>query len=338
MQRSKTKVTMDDIARRLNISKNPVSLALGKKKGVSDALRKQIEDAAREMNYGGFAPENIKSRCVVSIVPEYIHNDAYFYSDIFWSIEKESKKNNYVSIMTGITRGAEAELDLPQTPPEMDVAGYFVIGIVNPAYVVKLLETGRPVVAVDIRHHRVPVRSVTSSNLSGGFAATMHLIESGHTQIGFIGPVYAAQSIYERWCGFKQAMDFSGVELKGDYDITGNKNEFKLFDAVEALEPLVDSVESLPTAWFCAGDRIAISLINILTRRKIKIPEEISVIGFDDIPMAQMVFPALTTMRVDRRLMGKLAFNALIEPRYDFRRNINLSSVLVERDSVRKIK
>jgi len=216
------KVTMHDIANHLNISKNAVSLALGNKKGVSDSLRKKVLDTARQMNYGNYMTSDEKSSCVVSIVPEYIHNDAYFYSDIFWSIEKEAKKRDCISIMSGITASAERDLILPQTPPEMENKGFLVIGIVEDAYIEKLLQTGASVISIDISHHDTMVRSVTASNLSGGYSATKYLIDKGHKNIGFIGPIYSAQSIYERWCGYCQAMDIYGLKIEQGFNVVGN--------------------------------------------------------------------------------------------------------------------
>jgi len=331
----KSKVTMNDIADRLGISKNAVSLALGNKKGVSDTLRRKVLDTAREMNYGNFTSSDDKSNCIISIVPEYIHNDAYFYSDIFWSIEKEAKKRSCISIMSGITKNAEKDLILPQIPPEMENKGYLVIGIINSSYIDKLLQTGFPVVSVDITHNETSVRSVSASNLPGGYAATKYLIDRGHKEIGFIGPIYSAQSVYERWCGFCQAMDIHGLKVEPGYNIVGNKEEFRLFDTIETLESLISKVENYPTAWFCAGDRIAVALINILIRKGIRIPDDVSVIGFDDIPISQLVLPALTTMRIDRKLMGELALDALINPNQDCRQNITIAVSPVERDSVR---
>jgi len=334
----KSKVTMNDIANYLDISKNAVSLALNNKKGVSSSLREKVLDTAREMNYGSHVQAGEKSSCVMSIVPEYIHNDAYFYSDVFWSIEKEAKKRSCISIMSGISATAENDLALPQIPSEMENKGYLVIGVVNSAYIDKLLQTGSPVISVDITHHDTPVRTVSASNLAGGYNATKYLIEKGHKKIGFIGPIYSAQSIYERWCGFCQAMDVYGQRIEPLYNIIGKKNEFKLFDTVDTLENFVNDIDNYPTAWFCAGDRIAIALVNILTRKGIKIPDDVSIIGFDDIPMSQMVFPALTTMSIDRKLMGKLAVDALVNStKQDYRQNINIAVSLVERDSVRAL-
>ena len=335
--REKNKVTMDDIASKLNISKNAVSLALGNKKGVSDSLRKKVQETARQMNYGNYVMSDEKSSCIISIVPEYIQNDTYFYSDIFWSIEQEAKNRHCISIMSGISKTAEKDLILPQDCPEVDNKGFLVIGIVSGAYINKLLQTGLPVISVDIEHHDTPVRSITASNLSGGYTAAKYLIEKGHTEIGFIGPVYTAQSIYERWCGFNQAMDVYGLSVDPDYNIIGTKNEFKLFDTIETLENLLGTIKKYPTAWFCAGDRIAIALSNVLTRKGIKIPDDVSIIGFDDIPMSQLVLPALTTMSVDRKLMGKLAVDALLSMNQNSRQNFNIAVDLVERDSVKKI-
>ena len=222
----------------------------------------------------------------------------------------------------------------------MENKGFLVIGIINSAYIDKLLQTGYPVVSVDITHLNTPVRSITASNIPGGYTAAKHLIDKGHKKIGFIGPVYSAQSIYERWCGFCQAMEVHGLKIDPGFNIIGKKNEFKLFDTIEVLEGFINEIDSYPTAWFCAGDRIAIALNNILTRKGIKIPDDISIMGFDDIPMSQLVLPALTTMRIDRKLMGKLAIDALFNSKQDYKQsiNVNITVSLVERDSIKEIK
>lgn len=333
----RTKVTMQDIAERLNISKNSVSLALNNKKGVSDHLRRQIRETARQMNYGGYAAMEDKSRCILSVVPEYLHNDPYFYSDIFWSIEREATKEGHISIMSSLSRKAEANLTLPPLPPEMDIAGILVIGVVSDAYVIRLKELGYPVISVDIAHPDTSVRCIASANLTGGFSATQYLIARGHRRIGFIGPIYSAQSIYERWCGFQQAMDLHGLNITPGYHITGSRNEFKLFDTTEALEPLVNALDGRPTAWFCAGDRIALALMNILARAGVNVPGDVSVVGFDDIPLSQLIFPPLTTMRVDRKLMGRLAVKNLLYGDDKTIMHISLGVTLIERDSVKHL-
>jgi LacI family transcriptional regulator/LacI family purine nucleotide synthesis repressor len=328
---------MSDIAERLGISKNSVSLALNNKPGVSEALRKKIVSTATELNYGGFSVQDEnKSKCIAVIVPEYLQNDTFFYSDVFWAIERESKKQGCLPITFSVSHEAEANLQLPSMPKEMNIIGLLVIGVVSEPYLKHIYETGFPVVTVDIAYQSVPVNSICSANISGAYTATRYLAECGHAEIGFIGPIHAAQSVYERWCGFQEALGSCGLKNNPDYNIVGAGDRFELLDTTKALEPYLDRTPRYPTAWFCAGDRIAIALINLLSKKHLSVPDDVSVIGYDDIPISQMISPPLTTIRVNRKLMGRLSVERLIalqaEPKSV--EITNLLGTLVVRESV----
>jgi LacI family transcriptional regulator/LacI family purine nucleotide synthesis repressor len=336
------KATMDDIAKQLNISKNSVSLALNNKNGVGDELRKKIIETARQMQYGIYSgTECDKSNCIILIVPEYLQNDTFFYFDIFWAIEKEAKEDGYLSIITSISKTAEQELILPNLTQEMNIFGFLVIGILNEQYLQKLHTLNYPIITVDIPYPSVPVTSIYSANLTGGYTATKYLIDAGHKEIGFIGPIYSAQSVYERWCGFSQALMNCGLTQHSEYNILGEKGSFHLLDTAEALEPYLNEIKNLPTAWFCAGDRIAITLIQLLAKRSFNVPEDISIIGFDDINLAQVISPPLTTIHVDRKYMGRLAVKQLIQRHKakdcDETFHIILPCRLIPRNSVKHI-
>ena len=330
------KVTMEDIAKRLNISKNAVSLALNNKPGVSEKLRQRIVRTATELNYGSFSTQlDNKSKCILVIVPEYIHNDTFFYSDIFWAIEQEAKRQGYLSFTSSISYEAEKKLTLPLIPQELNVIGLLVIGVIRDDYLRCIYEMGLPVVTVDITYHNIPVNSIASSNIAGAYDGTSYLVECGHTDIGFIGPVYTAQSVYERWCGFHQAILKHNLTDHNGYHIFGANDHFELLDTTSVLETYLDKVDRYPTAWFCAGDRIAIALISLLNKKNISVPNDISVMGFDDISVSHMISPPLTTIRVDRKLMGELAVKRLTDQRIF---HINLPGALIIRDSVRRIR
>lgn len=334
------KVTMDDIAKRLGISKNSVSLALNNKPGVSNELRNRVIEVACQLNYGGFSiNEKSKSKCIIIIVPEYLINDTFFYSEVLWAIEREAKNQGCISITTSITHEAEENLLLPPIPHEMNILGFLVIGIIKENYLKKLYDIGFPILTVDILYNNVPVDSIVSANINGAYTATKYLIDNGHRQIGFIGPIFAAQSIFERWCGFTQAMLKHNLEPNADYNILGTNTHFQLMDTVDVLEPYLDKITSYPTAWFCAGDRIAISLINILSKRNIRVPDDISIIGFDDLEVSKMIIPPLTTIKIDKKLMGKLAVDYLINRKFSEMGNIsiNLLGTLIVRESVKSI-
>ena len=384
MNYAKKKVTMDDIAKALGISKNSVSLALHNKAGVGPALRLKIAEAAKDMNYGGSLSDFQRKRKFISvIVPEYLHDDPYFYYDVFWAIEKEAAAKGCIIITSGVSREDEEALALPPLANDDDVEliGFLIVGVISAGYFQKVCALGLPVLTVDIQYNNKlaqrpdgaaavkPFGCVGSSNFSGGHLAADYLLSKGHKKIGFIGPVYTAQSVYERYCGFNYLLstqedpaapppgqerpdsygEVNGAALahgtehgfprRERFDVLGQKGRFGLFDTPESLDPYLRKMKGFPTAWFCAGDRIAVAAMNWLTHNGVKIPDDVSVIGFDDIPIAEMVFPKLTTIHVNRKLMGKLAVDSLVDMGREGSEvyNISLPVALVERDSVKDI-
>lgn len=332
------RITMGDIAGRLGISKNSVSLALNGKAGVSDELRSRIVEIAAEMGYGSYSAQNAnKTKGIMVIIPEYLQNDTFFYADIFWMVEREIKKSGYLSLTTSISRDTEHRLLPPAIPRELEILGILLIGVVSRDYLSVLKGLGFPIVTVDITYPNSGLNSVSSANLSAAHTAVSYLIEHGHREIGFVGPIYTAQSIYERWCGFQQALLQNHLPIDPAYQILGEPDHFELFDTMPVLKPYLDRIERFPTAWFCAGDCIAIALINLLKERGKRVPGDISVVGFDDISVSELVRPALTTIHINRKLMGKLAVQKLIEasrnPHYE-PVDLHLPGTIVVRDSV----
>ena len=333
------KTTMDDIAERLDISKNSVSLALNNKKGVSDELRKRVLETAREMGYGSYSAQtDSRDGCIILLVPEYLHNDSFFYVEIFWSVDHAIKKKKLISINAGISRRMERELVMPEFPTEMKIVGLMVIGVLGDEYVTKLKKCGYPMISVDIPPKDIDISCVCTANLNGGYLATEHLIAKGHTNIGFIGPVHFANSVYERYCGYRQAMMDHDLHINPNVCILGDVRNPERLDTIEVLEPYLDNLKERPTAWFCAGDRIAFAVITLLTAKGIRVPDEISIIGFDDIPLATMVLPQLTTIHIDRKLMGKMVVeNLLNQPKDSDSLIIQIPGRLVQRDSVKSL-
>ena len=332
-------VTMADIAEQLGISKNSVSIALSNKSGVSDSLRRRVLEKAAELRYGGIpAQRGLESRCIAVIVPEYLHGDTFFYAEVFWAVEHQAKKQGCIALHIGVTREMEAAGTLPPLPRELTLLGMLVVGVVSQPYMEKLYALGLPMLCVDIACHQPPLGCIGSANLAGGHMATRHLIENHHTRIGFIGPIGTATSIYERWCGFCLAMRQAGLPLREEYNILGGQPGLALFDTIDALTPYLQDPTRYPTAWFCAGDRIAVALINVLTQQGVRVPDDISVMGFDDLTIGQMLLPQLSTIHIDRRHMGEMAVEHLVRLAADATRtpvNVSLLGSLVSRESVR---
>ena len=130
-----------------------------------------------------------------------------------------------------------------------------------------------------------------------------------------------------------------GVANRPEFHIVGASDRFELLDTANVLERYLNTIATYPTAWFCAGDRIAVALISLLQQKGLTVPGDISVIGYDDIPISQTIAPSLTTIRVNRKLMGMLAVERLIELQTDPYRivHIGLPGTLIVRDSVRAL-
>jgi len=330
------KVTMADIADSLGVSKNSVSLALRGMDGVGSELRRLITGRAIQMGYGKVSALATQADASIAIIiPEYLHDDVFFYSEVLRTIGDESASRGVNAIRVEITREMEESIKLPVIPMGLRVIGYLLVGIVSEPYYNVMREMFKPLLSVDIPYSGLPY--VGSSNLMGGRAATHFLIEQGHRQIGFIGPIYSAASVYERWCGYSLAMREADLPCENKYNVLGEKT-FRLFDSEDVLAPFIEAMDhKFPTAWFCAGDRIAIELIHLLDHMGLRVPDDISVIGFDDLLAAQMVLPRLTTVRIDRKLIGKLAVQYFFDKNED---SAQVSKIvpfeLIQRDSVRR--
>lgn len=340
MGQYRNKVSLQDIADRLGISKYAVSLALNDKPGVGEELRKEIIKLAHEMDYlGGKKKPGKKTGNILVLIPEYISNDTFFYNTIYWSVEAEIKKQGFNAVLTGVNAEMQKKMIFPNFYYDMEFCGIIMIGIFTKEYVIKLLGSGLPVISIDHYYDDVPVDAVVTANLEGSYNIVNYLIENGHKDIGYIGSIEMTASLYERWSGYYKAMLHNGLKINEEHCIIASSPLSVLFAEPEELEKIIDKMSSLPTAWFCGGDRIAINLINVLTRKNIKIPDEISVVGFDDIEAAKMIFPSLTTVRVNRQLMGKEAVAFLIRriEQGGEKQKISIYGELVVRESVKKI-
>ncbi|NOV01692.1 LacI family DNA-binding transcriptional regulator [Paenibacillus planticolens] len=336
-----SKTSMQDIADLLGISKNAVSLALNHKAGVSDELRTRVFEAAQQLKYRTETRAMKKQNHLLVLFPEYIQNDKNLYYDVFWSIEKRAKENGYSAIISGVTKEMERLHLLPYLYHEMSFGGVLIVGIFHPDYVGKLKMLGAPIVTVDHCYDSLKLDAVVTANAEEAYKMASYLIRKGHRQIGFIGASVMTKSFRERWFGFENAMSDAGLAVDRRYCLLGSKPSEAQDDAADELASFLEtlSIDAMPSAWFCANDRLAIALIQHLTARGLRVPEDISVVGFDDIEAAQLVMPRLTTIHVQREQLGHEAVDLLIR-RIDKGggpSKISVYGELIERDSCFKI-
>lgn len=344
--KKRKRVTMKDIAKKLNISLNAVSLALNGKEGVSDELRNTIIKTARDMGYfdgNSRVSSRFRHKSLSLLIEERHFRDEHFYSRVVVGIEQQARENGYDIIINFMHEG---QIQVPVSIADKRVAGILVVGPVNDHLLSTLCGSGLPVVLVDHASFSINTDAVLTQNMQGTYMATSYLIDKGHRKIGFFGDVSYSLSVKERWLGYREALLAAKLEdghiiKENTYSITGPVEKLVIEDDFEKVAMLVSELKEMPTAWVCSNDRAAIILCKALRLLEVRIPEEVSVIGFDDISMASIFVPNLTTVEVKKELMGKKAFERLFEKinqRDDNTYHIRLPVSLVERDSVRDIK
>ncbi|MBP1965888.1 LacI family DNA-binding transcriptional regulator [Paenibacillus aceris] len=329
-----SKTSMQDIADLLGISKNAVSLALNHKAGVSEELRTRVFEAAHQLKYRTEAKAKKKQSHLLVLFPEYIQDDKTFYYEVFWSIEKKAKENGYTAIISGVSKEMERLLILPDLYHEMALGGVLIIGAFHPDYVSKLKVLGTTLVTVDHCYDSLQLDAVVTANAEEAYKMVTHLVRKGHRQIGFIGAGSMSKNFKERWYGFETAMSDAGLAVDRMSEIPENA----LDDLATFLEAM--NKDTMPSAWFCANDRLAISLIQHLTAKGYRVPDDVSVVGFDDIEAAQLVMPRLTTIQVQREQLGYEAVELLIRriEKGGGPSKISIYGELIERDSCREIR
>jgi LacI family transcriptional regulator len=194
---------------------------------------------------------------------------------------------------------------------ERNVDGVIIAGKVDEKLVDYIDSLGLPLVLVDYELPRRRVSSVLIDNRKGGHEATLHLLQAGHKDIGFIGGDLEHPSIAERFAAFKETLLENEVPVNDDLIVVDEKDT-QLHNGYGATKKMLAN-GGRPTAIFAANDAMAIGCMRYLRHAGIKVPEDIAVVGFDDVDMGSHVEPRLTTVRVFKEEMGKLAVQRLVE-------------------------
>lgn len=304
---------MSDIAKEMGISTVSVSKALSGKEGVSQEVREQIKKKAAEMGYRyNSIAQNMKegvSNNIGVLVPERFFADNSFYSDLYQKVVKESSRQNYSCILEILSREDERQGKLPNMVTYNKVDGLIILGQLKSKYIEKLLDVGIPYVFMDFYDEFNAVDSVVGDSVHGSYLLTNHLIKMGHTRIGFVGNIYATTSILDRFAGYYKAMVQSRIELEREWLISDRDEEGEFIPICYGAD--------VPTAFVCNCDETAYRLITKLKEEGYRIPEDISVVGFDDFIFARLCDPMLTTFRIDQELMSEEAVSAIVKKIHD---------------------
>lgn len=289
------KVTIQDIADALGLSRNTVSKALNNHPQIPDQTRDKIIQKAADLKYKNYSQMKIRN---IALITRGDINAISFYSETIRGIETSLSANGYNLILTLVKPEDISSGILPVNIQQSNLDGIISVEIFDRQYMQKVLNTGIPTVFIDslpnsmFEHHKYDVIMV--ENELSTYQLTKDLIDRGHQDIGFIGDVNHCRSFYERWLGFTRALSQGGLSDSSQFSI--QLEDTNPYLSVDWKTSQIKSLKKLPTAFVCANDDIAICVIRSLKSLGYQIPTDIEVTGFDDVPNSAIIEPALTTV------------------------------------------
>ena len=301
-------VTMRDIGKRIGVSAVTVSKALAGKSGVSEEMRQRIVKLASELGYVNPNAQQSKPSGgldVGIIIPAPFFSNDSFYAMLYKSLVQELAEAGHFGLLELISREAMQRLILPNLLRSRKVDALILLGQPEQAYVEMLVKQSVPVVCMDFYNNTAGVDMVIGDSAGGASALTLHLIAQGHRDIAYYGTVKATSSIMERYLGYLAAMLSSDIAVTPEYLIPDRDEE-------GALQPLV-LPEKRPTALVCNSDWSARWAIDQLAKQGLRVPEDISIVGFDDFNYVPATLPPLTTYRVDKEAMCRIVVQLVSE-------------------------
>lgn len=332
-------VTMKDLAKETGYSVVTVSRALNDYPNIKPKTKKEILKKAKELGY-------VKNRMAASlrnkktkIIGVVITGSANpFYAEVIDGIEDVAKENGYHIILIDTLGNHKIEVKAIESLLQKRVEG-LVIGpdYEHVDYLPFLQDNGFPFVILGRNFSNIDVYEVRTDEEKGGFLATRYLIENGHSRIAMINAPQFTFRRNTRYDGYIKALEEYGIEL--DHDLVEITDGISSEEGYNATRKLLENRHDF-TAIFAYNDLIAFGALKALREENMNIPEDCSIVGFDNVRLSSSIIPAMTTINLDKYKMGKTAFELLVE---QFTKNDNITTKkifppsLVIRESVKPL-
>ena len=303
----KKPVTLIDIAKACNTSNVTVSKALADKSGVSDELRAKIKQVAEEMGYvpSKTVTSRKKSNIGVLIPEKYVGLSGSFYWTLYNSLVQRLKRKNLYCVIENLEYKDEENLVLPNIVTDRKISALISLGEISHVYAQNLSENVEHLILLDYYVPGLKVDSIVTNGYNGGYKLANYLISLGHRRIGFIGSKKATSSIFDRYMGYLKALIEHDLEIRDDWIIDDRD---KYSDPIDLVFP-----KDMPTAFVCNCDEVAFQTIKQLREHGYSVPEDVSVVGYDNYLISEVSDPTITTISIDAEYMAELTVNTLIQ-------------------------
>jgi LacI family transcriptional regulator len=301
--------TIKDVAALAGISYTTVSHVLNRTRPVSDAVRKKVEEAITQLDYVPSAvARSLKAKSTATIgllIPNGINP---YFAELARGIEDYCERNGFCVILCNSDDNLQKQRNYLRVLLEKRVDGLIVSSVGGDDSLVESLAAVRtPLVIVDRDLENISADLVRIDHELGAWLATSHLLELGHRHIACIcGPAQTSVARM-RLAGYQRAMREAGVQVQDSWVV---ESDFTGPSGYQAACTLLET--DRPTAIFAANDMVGIGVLRAAAERNVKVPADLSVVGFDDIQMSQFVYPALTTVGQSILQLGERAAEVLL--------------------------
>ncbi|MBE7063782.1 MAG: LacI family DNA-binding transcriptional regulator [Clostridia bacterium] len=330
------KLTVKDIAKIAGVSVTAVSFVLNNKPGVSDATRKRVQKIIDETDFKPSLSSKklvLKQSFNICLMMNAFSSpfEDLFYFEITRGIINQSMKCNYNVI---ISKPIMSQSELPDLIYSGDADGIIFMQDISPALIEKAQATGVPFLVVDSHANNENVTSINPDYKKATYDATSYLLQHGHTEICMIASNVVPDFYTQTLSGFTDAMAAHGIcPHPAFYNIAATNEASAYAEARKLLDR-----PNRPSAVLCTVDSFAIGVMRCAKDLHLKIPQDVSIIGIDDILLSRYIEPKLTTIGIDKVGMGTLAMDMIIQKiQGKTVESILLPMELIERDSVKTI-
>jgi len=304
-------ITIKDIAKQAGVSHSTVSRALHGNPLISAATVERIRQVAHDMGYSpSAAARSLKTRRSHAIGVIVSAIDDPFFSEILQGVEEIAQRRGYSMLMAASQRDPQREQAIVQDMRMRQVDGLIICSAsFSAGHLRSLLEYGIPIVVVNNQAAEEYRYSIYHDDIDGSRQATRHLIELGHKRIAYLGNSLSGRTTLDRLTGFRQEMAAAGLDIPAAFvfEVAGSSPE----DGYHAVNDLL-VLPDRPTAVICFNDMLAIGVLKGLQAAGVRVPDSISVVGFDNIVFSAYTNPALTTLDQPKRYIGAEAARLIL--------------------------
>lgn len=331
--------TIKDVARIAGVSTTTVSHVINKTRFVAEATQERVMAAVAELNYAPSAvARSLKCNTTNTIGMLVTQSTNPFFAEVVEGVESYCYRQGYTLILCNTGGLVEKQRDYIRMLAGKRVDGLLVM-CSDLDDELRIMLDGHPdipKVVMDWGPETSKADKIIDNSEEGGYLATRYLINNGHTDIACLSGHFEKMACKERIAGCKRALAEAGLTLPEDWLLEGN---FECDTAVIAADKIL-AMDKKPSAVFCFNDIMALGLMSRLQEKGIKIPEDISIIGYDNIDLSAYFSPPLTTIHQPKRRVGKTAVEILLERIKDkdhAKQVFEMFPELVERSTVKKL-